>query len=116
MGFYARLKKGEVETPRYGEYIYPDENGKYILIEDRYRKLVEQDTRVEILEQEAMQEIVDKNNELIDDTVFGHWRQSEKRIAIMTDKETLREIVIKAKTNGKTKIAEMAQDRIDELS
>lgn len=114
MSVYVRLKKGEVQAPKYGKIIYPSE--KYIPIDDKYLELVKNDKRLEVLEQEAMNAVIEDETKLIDDTVFGHWKQSEKRIASMTNKDLVQKIRDKARANGKDKIAEIAQDKFEELS
>jgi len=112
--FYARLKEGVKEAPRYGVFLYPGD--KYRQVEDRYRELVEKDDRVEILSVEEMAEINRKKQELIKEIVFGHWKSGEKIIAEMTDLDELAKVEALAKANGKNKIVELAQYRIEELT
>ena len=114
MSIYVRLKKGEIEAPKYGKIIYPNE--KYIPIDDKYLEAVKKDQRLEVLEQEAMNEVLEDEEKLVNDTVFGHWKQSEKRIASMTNKDLVQKIRDRSRANGKDKIAEIAQDRFEELN
>jgi hypothetical protein len=114
MAFYARLKDGVCETPRYGVFIYPGE--QYRKIEDKDWEIVKCDERIETLTADEMAEIIRQKDDLAGELVFGHWRRSEKTIASIEDIALLEKVVSLAQSNKKDKIAGLAQDRIDELT
>lgn len=114
MAFYARLKKGIIESPYYGKFVYPSES--YTQLEDKYLSIAQKDERLEIINQEQMTEVKQKEQEQIDDIVNGQWKQSEKRIATIDNRDTLNQILVRARALNKNKIAEITQDRIDELT
>ena len=123
MAFYAKVKKGIIEAPYYGKFIYPDKNGNPTKLEDKYRTAVEKDPRLEIIEQKKIEEIKENRAELIKDIVEGQWKQSEKRVNAITDLKFLEYELLPAliksndenSTKSKIKIMEITRDKIKEL-
>lgn len=114
MSLYVRLKKGIVESPRYGKTIYPGDN--YIAIEDRFKDLIEKDERLEVLTQDEMNEVKDNEKELIETIVNGQWKQSEIRINQIEDIKFLQyKILPELEKANKTKLIQITKDRIEEL-
>lgn len=114
MAIFARLKRGIIESPKYGKFIYPGE--KYVEIDERYRSMIERDDRIEFLEQKQMNEIIENEQQLIEDIVQGQWRQSEKRINQINNIDLLKKIEVATKNADKGKLNQITKDRIDELS
>jgi hypothetical protein len=115
MAFYARLKKGLVQAPHYGRYIYPGD--EWLKIDDKYLDMVKKDLRVEIKTQEEITVLKEEENQLITDICDGQWKQSEKRINAINDKKFLQTKLLPALEKAqKDKLISITKDRIEELT
>lgn len=116
MAVFARLKDGETVAPRLcGKYLYPGLK-TWVKFEDQYYDLLKTDIRIELMNQEEMNVKIDENKQKIEDIVNSQWRSAEKQIMVITDMDLLKEALIAAKNASKTKISQMIEDRIEELS
>lgn len=113
---YARLKDGITVAPRlYGRYLYPGVK-TWIKFEDHLYEVLKSDDRLELLDQEEMTTKVNEAKQQVDDLVTSQWRSVEKRVAEITDVEFLKQAETAAKSAGKTKVAQVIGDRIEEIT
>lgn len=113
---YARLKEGVNVAPRlYGRYLYPGVK-TWVKFEDHLYDALKADERLELMNQEEMNVKTNETKQQIDDLVTSQWRSVEKRVTEITDVEFLKQAEAAAKNAGKTKVAQVIGDRIEEIA
>jgi hypothetical protein len=124
MYVFVKLKDSfngkKIETAIYvcGQWIYPGDN-RWVNYPKEQLEQIENHGQHDLFiikTQDEMNEIKKCEEDEIESIVKGQWRQSEKRIATITDRARLQKIQQMAASLQKNKIAEIVKDRLDELT
>jgi len=135
MSLQVRLKKGRLEAPRYGKWIYPSGDNWYT-IDEQYRKYAVANDDIEIYEDlkiEIKKDSVEDNNkvndenkgnedQIIPDTLVQkildmHWAQAKKKIKDeIDDIDFLKNKLLPAlESANKDVLIKIVKEKIEEL-